>query len=76
MDMTMVAVRRLLCSQLAVSPEVAAIALGIGKVALEGAMERGAVPTIDLGDGARKRPIPTSWLREQLRIDDETVSTA
>jgi hypothetical protein len=71
--MRMAQVRRLLHSQLAVSPEVAAIALGVGKVAVDGAIERGAIPTVNLGEGARKRPIPTAWLREQLRIDGETV---
>jgi hypothetical protein len=40
--MTIAAVRRLLHNRLAVSPEVAAIALSIGKT-LEGAIERGAV---------------------------------
>jgi hypothetical protein len=42
---------------LAVSPKIPAIALGVGITAVDGAIERGAIPTIDMGVGARKRPI-------------------
>jgi hypothetical protein len=62
MAMTTAEVRRLLCTELAVSPEVAAIALGVGKVAVDGAISRGAIPAVNLREGARKRPISMAWL--------------
>lgn len=68
--MTPAKVRHLVLTQLAVSPPIAALALGIGETALDGAIKRGAVPVVDLGEAARRRQIPTSWLRQQLRISD------
>ena len=63
--------RHLLTTQLAVSASVAAQALNIGKDAMDGAIARGAIPTVDLGKGAKRRPVPTSWIRRQLQMMEE-----
>jgi hypothetical protein len=69
MTITAAQIRRLLRQKLAVSPAIAAVALGVGQDAVDNAIERGAIPTVDLGPGARKRPIPTSWLRKVLGLE-------
>jgi len=63
--------RKLLFTKLAVDHTVAAEVLNIGMVAMKNAIERKAAPVVDLGPGNKKKPIPTSWLREQLGILEE-----
>lgn len=50
-----------------VGPDVAFWALGLGRTTGYEALRSGAIPSIRLGRNFR---IPTSWLREQLGIDD------
>jgi hypothetical protein len=69
--MTLAELLLLLRTKLAVEPPIVEQALDIGPTALDGAIKRGAVPTVDLGDGARLRRIPTAWLRAQLQIPDD-----
>jgi hypothetical protein len=64
-------IRRLLESRLAVDPSIVCEALGVGMTALNGAIQRGIVPVINLGPGSKKRPIPSWWVRRQLGIEME-----
>src|SRR6516162_5928202 len=68
--MTLAELLLLLRTKLAVEPPIVEQALDIGPTALDGAIKRGAVPVVNLGDGARLRRIPTAWLRAQLQIAD------
>jgi hypothetical protein len=46
----------------------AAQALGLGRNAAYEAAKRGEIPTIALG---RRKPVPTSWLRRVLGIEEQ-----
>ena len=61
----------LLRTRLAVKSTVVAQAFGVGHVAITNGISRGAVPTIDLGKGSRVKPVPSAWVRQQLRLDEE-----
>ena len=67
---TVAQLRKLLTTKLAVSASIAAEALNIGKIAFDAAVARGAVPTVDLGKGAKRKPIPTAWIRQQLKLEE------
>jgi hypothetical protein len=62
--------RHLLLTQLALSKRLTAQCLGIGQTAMDGAVRRGAVPTINLGKGSRRNTVPTSWTRQQLGMEE------
>jgi hypothetical protein len=46
-------------------------ALGLGQHAAHAAAKNGAIPTLE-GMG-RKKPVPTSWLREVLGLDEQAA---
>jgi hypothetical protein len=61
--------KRLLHTKLALSKRLTAQCLGIGQTAMDGAVRRGAVPTVDLGKGSRRETVPTAWTRQQLGME-------
>ena len=69
--MTPAKLRKLLTTKFTVDASVVAQALGVGKDAINNAIDRGAIPVVDLGEGAKRKPILTSWVRQQLRMEDE-----
>jgi hypothetical protein len=60
----------LLRSRLTVDPSVVQQALGIGEWALDGAIKRGICPAVDLGKGAKRKPIPSWWVLKQLGLSE------
>ena len=75
---TVAQLRKLLTTKLAVSASVAAEALNIGKIAFDGAIARGAVPTVDLGkapSASRFRPVGSvsncKWRRRQKAAESD-----
>lgn len=69
-ELTPEQILELLRTRLTVDPSVVQQALGIGEFALNGAIERGACPVIDLGPGAKRRPIPSWWVLQQLGLHE------
>ena len=69
--MTPAQILELLHTRLAVDPEIVQQAFGIGEDALNGAIERGACPAIDLGPGAKRKPIPSWWVLQKLGLGEE-----
>ena len=63
--------KKLLCEQLSVSPDVAGRAFGLGRSAAYGAVRRGEIPAITLG---KLKRVPTSWIRERLGLDTERAA--
>jgi hypothetical protein len=60
----------LLRTRLTVDPSVVQQALGIGEWALDGAIKRGVCPAIDLGPGAKRKPIPSWWVLKMLGLQE------
>jgi hypothetical protein len=65
-------IRKAILTRLSVPMGIARRALSLGQHAANAAAERGAIPTVE-GMG-RAKPVPTSWLRQVLGLDDKAVS--
>jgi hypothetical protein len=59
-------IRALIMTELSVSPPIAGRAFGLGTSSAYRAVRSGDIPSTRIG---AKFAVPTSWIREQLRLD-------
>jgi hypothetical protein len=69
MDMDTAKIREVLQTELAVPRAIAGRALAVGRYRLNAAIAAGTVPVTPTGT------VPTSWLRQVLRIDANSAAT-